>query len=144
MATLAASGAVGTSLAALAAGNWALYKRILGQDLLAIHDLIAVAEAVWPGTLRTQTMRIDVENGHGPARGTILRDRRRYHDGPAAGREVEVAVGLRTASLHDHVLAQFAAAHTPEQNRAEETWKLSRPDPPLPSTPPSAMAKSGE
>ncbi|GLZ00594.1 nucleoside hydrolase [Actinoplanes sp. NBRC 103695] len=107
MAALVATGAVGEGLSRIAAGNWAMYERMLGERRLIIHDLVAVAEAVWPGILRPERVWVDVEDGHGPARGATLADRRRYRQGPREGREIDVAADFDAADLHERILARF-------------------------------------
>ncbi|MEV6634568.1 nucleoside hydrolase [Actinoplanes sp. NPDC051470] len=110
MTALGATGRVGSTLATIAAGNWAFYERILGERRLIVHDLFAVAEAVWPGSLRTERVWVDVENGHGPARGATIADRRRFHSSPREGREIDVAVDLDAPALHERILNRFRTA----------------------------------
>lgn len=98
---LAASGPVGAALAA----TRHVYGRgeALGVDRVPIHDAVALLEAVAPGSVATVPLELEVDCSLGPARGTVLADRR----GRAPwGRTVDVATpdgtdvdGVRAALL---------------------------------------------
>jgi pyrimidine-specific ribonucleoside hydrolase len=90
---LAATGPRGAALVALTAAYREHYRRTSGRDGLVIHDAVAVAEAVEPGLLTTTAMPVEVDCGLGPARGTVIGDRRGAgaRDGGAT-REVDVAL----------------------------------------------------
>ncbi|MGH3439825.1 MAG: nucleoside hydrolase [Sciscionella sp.] len=71
------SGPVGKALHALTPTYLQHYRKALGWDGIVLHDAVAVAEALWPGLLRTETMRVEVECAFGPSRGATVLDRRR-------------------------------------------------------------------
>jgi pyrimidine-specific ribonucleoside hydrolase len=48
---LARSSDIGATLASLAGSYRGHYRRLLGRDVLAPHDALAVIEAIFPGTL---------------------------------------------------------------------------------------------
>jgi pyrimidine-specific ribonucleoside hydrolase len=77
LATLAASGGTGAALEALTPDYLAHYRRALGWDGMVLHDAVAVAEAIVPGTLRADPLPLSVETSFGPARGATVVDRRR-------------------------------------------------------------------
>lgn len=99
LADLAASGPVGAALAAtrdVYGRGEALGRRTGGKpdprdsaDRVPIHDAVALLEAVEPGTLATVPLELEVDTSLGPARGTVLADRRGRAPG---GRTVDVAV----------------------------------------------------
>jgi pyrimidine-specific ribonucleoside hydrolase len=74
---LALSGPVGAALHALTPDYLSHYRRELGLDGIVLHDAVAVAEAINPGILTTETYPVDVECSFGPGRGATLVDRRR-------------------------------------------------------------------
>ncbi|WP_406430425.1 nucleoside hydrolase [Streptomyces sp. NBC_00631] len=93
--TLAASGPAGASLVSVCAPYRAHYQRELGVDGLVLHDAVAVAEAIWPGTLKCQRLAVDVVCDSTPARGATLRS---GYDNARVGREIDVALA-RTSTL---------------------------------------------
>ncbi|MEJ2885625.1 nucleoside hydrolase [Actinomycetospora aeridis] len=104
LAQLAASGPVGEALAA----TRDVYGRgeRLGVDRVPIHDAVALLEAVAPGTLATVPLELEVDTSLGPARGTVLADRRGRVPG---GRTVDVAVpdGTDVDGVRDALLARL-------------------------------------
>ena len=78
---LAASGPVG---AALAATRRSYLDRVgrgevpgeAGPGRVAIHDALALLEAIIPGTLATVPLDLEIDTSLGPARGAVLADRR--------------------------------------------------------------------
>ena len=52
------------------------FRRRYGIDAVALHDAVAVLEAVSPGTLGTTPMPVSVACDFGPARGMLVPDRR--------------------------------------------------------------------
>jgi inosine-uridine nucleoside N-ribohydrolase len=76
LAKLAASGPIGAALTALTPDYVASYRKILGFDGMAMHDAVAVAEAIRPGILSTESFPIEVDCTLGPGRGGTLVDRR--------------------------------------------------------------------
>lgn len=97
LAGLAASGPVGSALHALVPDYLAHYRKALGWDGMVVHDAVAVAEAITPGVLRTESVPVAVETSAGPARGATVVDRRRSEvrdetEVPVLGGWVDVAV----------------------------------------------------
>jgi len=74
---LAASGPIGAALRELTTDYLEYYTKALGRPAVVLHDAIAVAEAIWPGMLRTEDYPLDVECAFGPSRGALVADRRR-------------------------------------------------------------------
>ncbi|OLR91683.1 nucleoside hydrolase [Actinokineospora bangkokensis] len=102
-----ASGPVGAVLEPLTETYRAHYGRVLGYDGTVMHDAVAVAEAVHPGTLTTTPMPITVDTAPGPRRGGTLADRRLIAvDGPGF-RTVEVATGTDVAAFRDLLKARL-------------------------------------
>ncbi|GAA3833839.1 nucleoside hydrolase [Amycolatopsis tucumanensis] len=110
---LAASGPIGAALEALTPDYLAHYRKALGWDGIVLHDAVAVAEAIRPGILRTESYPIDVECSMGPARGATLVDRRRQAlradaEGDVAPGRVEVAVDADLDGLRGFILERLA------------------------------------
>ncbi|MFI9815690.1 nucleoside hydrolase [Saccharothrix variisporea] len=70
------SSEIGAKLVGLTPDYLAAYQRFLGWDGMAVHDAVAVAEAVKPGILATQRFPVEVECAFGPGRGGLLVDER--------------------------------------------------------------------
>lgn len=115
LAKLAGTGPVGAGLEALTPDYLASYRKTLGWDGIVLHDAVAVAEAIGPGLLQTESFPIEVECSFGPGRGATLVDRRRA----AARREgegeravptggVEVALDSDLDRVRDFVLTRLA------------------------------------
>ena len=107
LAKLAASGPVGAALEGLTSTYRRHYTRVFGADRMVMHDAVAVAEAISPGILRTESYPVDVDCGLGPARGQTLVDRRRLEsDDPqhVPGRTIEVAIDTDLDGLRGFVL----------------------------------------
>ncbi|MFD2421140.1 nucleoside hydrolase [Amycolatopsis pigmentata] len=112
LAKLGATGPVGAALHALTPDYLEAYRKVLGWDGMAVHDAVAVAEAISPGILRTESFPIDVDCSAGPGRGATLVDRRPpgargVGEGEVAGARADIAVdtdldGLR-AFLFDRL-----------------------------------------
>ncbi|MBP2338681.1 pyrimidine-specific ribonucleoside hydrolase [Saccharothrix coeruleofusca] len=64
------------------------YRRSLGWDGMALHDAVAVAEAVRPGLLRTTRYPVEVDCAFGPSRGGLVVDQRLTTD---QAKKVDVA-----------------------------------------------------
>lgn len=95
LADLAASGPLGSTLRDVSADYIAAYTVAMGRPAMVLHDAVAVAEAITPGTLRTERYPVEVDCSPGPGRGTVLADRRRPEvlaSNGWAGREIDVAV----------------------------------------------------
>jgi pyrimidine-specific ribonucleoside hydrolase len=93
--TLAASGSLGAALAALTPDYLAHYRKALGWEGMVLHDAVAVAEALRPGILRTESLPVSVETSFGPARGATVVDRRR----PEVRAETEVPDGVTSVDV---------------------------------------------
>lgn len=81
---LAAGGPACARLASVIAHYRAAYRERYDEDAVALHDAVAVLEAIVPGTLRTVPMPLAVACDLGPARGATVR--------VAAGPTVDVAL----------------------------------------------------
>jgi len=106
--TLAAGGARGAALAAIIEHYRARYREFYDRDGVVLHDALAVLEAVAPGTLRTTPLALDVVCDHGPARGSVIADRR-GSTGPATGRLVDVALDADLDAIRAEILGRLAA-----------------------------------
>jgi pyrimidine-specific ribonucleoside hydrolase len=73
----------------------ASFRERYGRDAVAVHDAVAVLEAIRPGTLTTTPMRVDVACDLGPARGATV---------PSGG---EPTVAVATDVDPDAVLAEI-------------------------------------
>ncbi|WP_435582047.1 nucleoside hydrolase [Amycolatopsis thermoflava] len=112
---LDASGPIGTALEALTPDYLAHYRKALGWDGIVLHDAVAVAEAIRPGILKTESYPIEVECSLGPARGATLVDRRRQAlradaEGDVAPGRVEVAVDTDLEGLRGFILERLTQA----------------------------------
>ena len=113
LAKLAASGPVGAALEGLTPDYLASYRKSLGIDGIAVHDAVAVAEAINPGILRTKEYPIEVDCTFGPGRGSTLVDRRSLGargegEAAAAQSSVQVAVDADLDGLRDFLLTRLA------------------------------------
>ncbi|QQQ75340.1 nucleoside hydrolase [Saccharothrix sp. 6-C] len=79
---LAGTSPVARALVDLTPDYLATYRRFLGWDGMAVHDAVAVAEAVRPGLLGGTPFPVDVDCSYGPNRGALVVDRRREVDAP--------------------------------------------------------------
>jgi pyrimidine-specific ribonucleoside hydrolase len=68
---LASAGPRCTTLAEIVQRYQACCRGDTGRDTVALHDSLAVLEAVAPGTLRTAPRQLEVVGGPGPARGIV-------------------------------------------------------------------------
>jgi pyrimidine-specific ribonucleoside hydrolase len=109
---LAASGPIGAALRALTPDYLEHYTRALGRAAVVLHDAVAVAEAIRPGTLTTEDMPLDVECAFGPSRGAVIADRRRPEVIEATedldGARVAVAVDTDADELRAAMLNRLA------------------------------------
>jgi pyrimidine-specific ribonucleoside hydrolase len=99
-----ASGPVGRALVALAPDYRAHYSRRLGRDGMALHDAIAVAEAVRPGILTTTRYPLEVDCTFGPGRGSTIVDQRGVY---AEGKAVDIALDADLDVLLGFVLERL-------------------------------------
>lgn len=93
------------------------YREIFGREAVAIHDAVAVAEAVRPGLVSTRRAPVEVDCGPGPSRGNTLVDLRGHTGLPAtseAGVEVGVDVGVDVdvEAVVELILERVCAHHT--------------------------------
>lgn len=102
---LEASGPRGRTLVALTPDYRAHYSRRLGFDGMAMHDAIAVAEAVQPGVLATTRYPLEVDCTFGPGRGTTIVDQRGFY---ADGKAVDIAVDTDLDALLPFILTRLA------------------------------------
>ena len=112
LAKLAASGPIGEALDAFTPDYLAYYRQVLGYDGIVMHDAVAVAEAINPGILQTETYAVNVDTTDGPARGMTLVDRRIALDDPesAPGRRIEVATDTDLDGLREFVLSRLTGS----------------------------------
>lgn len=103
LAALDAGGPRCATLGTVLAPYRAAFRARYGIDAVALHDPVAVLEAIRPGTLRTTPLPIRVECGLGPARGATVPDRRPDADGPA----VHVALEADTAAVLAEILVRL-------------------------------------
>ncbi|NUT49113.1 MAG: nucleoside hydrolase [Saccharothrix sp.] len=76
LADLATTSPAAATLVGLTPDYLETYRRSLGWDGMAVHDAVAVAEAVRPGILTAKPFPVDVECSYGPSRGALVVDRR--------------------------------------------------------------------
>jgi len=111
---LAASGPVGAALAGTRVPYLAHYGRRLGTPRIAIHDAVALLEAAVPGTLATSPLALEVDTSLGPARGTVLADRRPDADpsvDPDAHRvDVALPAGTDLDAVRDALFRRLTGA----------------------------------
>jgi pyrimidine-specific ribonucleoside hydrolase len=104
VAALAAGGPRGQELAAVIGHYRAIYSARYGRDAVALHDAVAVLEAIVPGTLATSAMPVAVACDLGPARGATVPDARPG----AAGPPVQLALDADADAVLGEVLARIA------------------------------------
>jgi pyrimidine-specific ribonucleoside hydrolase len=112
---LSTAGPVGAALTSLTGSYLAHYPNVLGQNGIVLHDTVAVAEAISPGILRTESYPIDVDCTFGPSRGATLVDQRRpqaraEHPETAPVHTVEVAVDTDLDGLRGFVLDRLSGS----------------------------------
>ena len=105
--SLAASGARGATLVKLTAAYRSFYQQTIGEDVVVIHDAVAVAEAIQPGLLRTTKTPVEVDCGQGPARGATIGDRRTFRT-PGEQREIDVALDADLDGVRSFLLSRLA------------------------------------
>ena len=103
LAALEASGPIGKALVALTPDYRAHYSKELGFDGMAMHDAIAVAEAVRPGVLATTRYPLEVDCTFGPGRGATIVDQRVR----AVGKAVDIALDTDLDALLAFVLTRL-------------------------------------
>lgn len=76
------------------------WTRSQGLDGVLLHDAVAMLEAVEPGSLRTTALPLEVVCDQGPARGSVIADRR----GDYRGRLVDVALDADLDAVRAQIL----------------------------------------
>jgi pyrimidine-specific ribonucleoside hydrolase len=90
---LAAASPIGAALASTRDAYLATYSARFGEPAIAVHDAVALLEAITPGTVTTTAMPVDVDTSSGPGRGATIADLRGAEAVPADGaRPVDVAL----------------------------------------------------
>jgi pyrimidine-specific ribonucleoside hydrolase len=79
---LAKTSGIAATLVGLTPDYLETYRRFLGWDGMAVHDAVAVAEAVRPGILSGTMFPVDVDCSYGPNRGALVVDQRLEVDVP--------------------------------------------------------------
>jgi pyrimidine-specific ribonucleoside hydrolase len=79
---LARTSRVAATLVGLTPAYLETYRRFLGWDGMAVHDAVAVAEAVRPGILSGTPFPVDVDCSYGPHRGALVVDQRLEVEAP--------------------------------------------------------------
>jgi pyrimidine-specific ribonucleoside hydrolase len=113
---LAAAGPRCAALAGMIEHYRARYRHEHGFDGVALHDAVAVLEAIVPGTLTTTPMTLGVDCAPGIGRGTVLRDpvpRSSAPEGSGARRAVDVAQSTDVARLHAKILRRLRSLDRP-------------------------------
>ncbi|MDN5751389.1 MAG: nucleoside hydrolase [Pseudonocardia sp.] len=103
LAALDAGGPRGHELAQVIAHYRAAYRARYGVDAVALHDAVAVLEAIVPGTLRSTPLPLRVACDLGPARGATVPDRRPGAGGPP----VQVALDADVDAVLAEVLQRL-------------------------------------
>ena len=101
---LAAAGPRGHQLNEVIKHYRAAYLERYGQDAVALHDAVAVLEAIHPGTLTTTPMHLDVACDLGPARGATV-PTPPLPDGPRGS--VAVATDVDPPAVLGEILARL-------------------------------------
>ncbi|MFC5996634.1 nucleoside hydrolase [Pseudonocardia hispaniensis] len=109
LADLAASGPRCAQLAAMIGHYHDAFRTRYGLDAVALHDALAVLEAVVPGTLRTTGLPLRVACDLGPARGVVVADRRPAAPGP----QVHVALDADIPAVLSEILTRLHAWSAP-------------------------------
>ncbi|MEU3272963.1 nucleoside hydrolase [Saccharomonospora sp. NPDC006951] len=112
LSTLAATGPVGAALEALTPDYLDHYRKALGWDGIVVHDAVAVAEAIRPGTLQTQRAPVTVECSQGPGRGATIADLRRRElreeTGTAEAPSTDIAVDTELDKLRSFLFERLS------------------------------------
>ena len=100
IARLAAGGPVAATAAAMLRGS----VGHADTDGTAVHDALAVTEAIRPGTVHTVRRDVVVDTGHGPGRGQTLVDRRAVSTAETA---VAVAESVDSAAAVEFLVGRL-------------------------------------
>jgi pyrimidine-specific ribonucleoside hydrolase len=101
--TLESAHAIGQALTALTSDYRNYYRSSLGHDGIVLHDAVAVAEAISPGLLHTETLQVDVDCGFGPGRGAVIADRRSGQPGAPSSADTESSVDVAVTTDFDAI-----------------------------------------
>ena len=101
---LAASGERGAIMAGVLGHYRGRWLSSTGQDGVVLHDAVAMLEAIVPGTLRTTPLSLEVVCDHGPARGSVIADRR----SASTGRLVDVALDADLDAVRAEILRRLS------------------------------------
>lgn len=99
LAALAAAGPRCALLESVVASHRESFRNRHGIDAVALHDAVAVLEAVVPGALETTPLPVQVACDFGPARGAVLADRRPDAPGPLVRVALEADVDAVLAEV---------------------------------------------
>jgi pyrimidine-specific ribonucleoside hydrolase len=105
LAELAAGGPRGAELSAITEYNRARFRAETGVDAAPLHDAVAVLEAVRPGTLRTEPMRLVVLRAPDDQRGRLLKVT--TGEAGTGSRTVDVAVDADIPLLQAEILRRL-------------------------------------
>ena len=105
---LAATGPVGAALAATRRDYPTGDEANRGRPSVALHDAVALLEAIVPGTLTTTPLALEVDTSLGPGRGGVIADRRGRAAGP--GRTVDVALDADPDAVRAALLDRLGRA----------------------------------
>ncbi|MFJ6672209.1 nucleoside hydrolase [Actinosynnema sp. NPDC091369] len=106
LADLAKTSPAARTLVGLTPDYLATYRRFLGWDGMAVHDAVAVAEAVRPGILRGTAFPVDVDCSSGPSRGALVVDQRLEVDAP---KTLDIAVDADLDGLRAFLFERLSA-----------------------------------
>jgi pyrimidine-specific ribonucleoside hydrolase len=103
LATLEAAGPRSAQLRGVLELYREAFRERYDVDAVAIHDAVAVLEAIVPGTLGTTPMPVQVACDFGPARGATVPDRRRGAEGPRVHVALDADVDAVLAEILERV-----------------------------------------
>ncbi|MEU4739989.1 nucleoside hydrolase [Actinosynnema sp. NPDC023658] len=102
---LAGTSPAAATLVGLTPDYLATYRKFLGWDGMAVHDAVAVAEAVRPGILAHTPFPVDVDCSFGPNRGALVVDQRLEVDAP---KTLDIAVDADLDGLRAFLFERLA------------------------------------
>ncbi|WP_156753488.1 nucleoside hydrolase [Actinokineospora pegani] len=108
LARLAAAGPLGAALEPMTGVYREAYAKILGYDGTVIHDAVAVAEAIFPGTLKTKRVPLTVDTAFSPRRGGTLADLRLNAERAPGFRVIDVAMETDVPAFTDLMLQRLS------------------------------------
>ncbi len=110
IARFAAAGPIGAQAAAMLQQYLGHARSAYGTPGVAVHDALAVTEAIRPGFLGTVRRDVVVDTGMGAGRGQTLVDRRTVSGAPTA---VDVAERVDSAAAVDFLVRRLAGLDRP-------------------------------